>query len=32
MSDAKEILVLKFSEFVKKLWNPKNFKGHVSPH
>ena len=23
---------LRFSELIKKLWNPKNFKGHVSPH
>ena len=23
---------MKFTEFVKKMWNPKNFKGHVSPH
>jgi len=22
----------KFSEFVKKVWNPRNFKGHVSPN
>jgi len=25
-------LVLKFGEFTRKLWNPKGFKGHVSPH
>ena len=23
---------LRFSELIKKLWNPFNFKGHVSPH
>lgn len=26
------MLVLRFTEMMKKLWNPKNFKGHVSPH
>eukprot|EP00466_Bigelowiella_natans_P020560 jgi/Bigna1/38181/e_gw1.24.16.1 len=25
-------LVLKFGEFMRKFWNPKGFKGHVSPH
>jgi len=25
-------LVLKFGEFVRKIWNPRAFKGHVSPH
>ena len=23
---------IRFNELIKKLWNPKNFKGHVSPH
>ena len=30
--DSKHLLVLKFAELVKKIWNPKNFKGHASPH
>ncbi|KAL7676248.1 hypothetical protein ACOME3_002504 [Neoechinorhynchus agilis] len=25
-------LVLRFGELVRKLWNPRNFKPHVSPH
>jgi U4/U6.U5 tri-snRNP-associated protein 2 len=25
-------LLSKFSELIKKIWNPKNFQGHVSPH
>jgi len=25
-------LVKRFGELVRKLWNPKNFKAHVSPH
>jgi U4/U6.U5 tri-snRNP-associated protein 2 len=25
-------LPARFAELVKKMWNPKNFKGHVSPH
>jgi len=24
--------VIRFGEFVRKIWNPANFKGHVSPH
>ena len=30
--EPRELLVEKFSELVKKMWNPRNFKGHVSPH
>lgn len=25
-------LVTRFGELVRKLWNPRNFKAHVSPH
>lgn len=25
-------IVVTFIELVKKMWNPKNFKGQVSPH
>ena len=25
-------LVTRFGELIRKLWNPKNFKAHVSPH
>eukprot|EP00347_Sterkiella_histriomuscorum_P008920 403343237 len=32
MADQKHLLVVKFAELIKKIWNPKNFKGHVSPH
>jgi len=31
-SDPRAMLSLRFSELVRKLWNPFNFKGHVSPH
>ena len=31
-SDARSMLSLRFSQLMKKLWNPFNFKGHVSPH
>ena len=31
-SDLRVLVSLKFNELIKKLWNPKNFKGHVSPH
>ena len=30
-----EVLLLfiqRFGELIRKLWNPKNFKAHVSPH
>jgi U4/U6.U5 tri-snRNP-associated protein 2 len=30
--DLRQMLSLRFSELVKKVWNPRNFKGHVSPH
>ena len=26
------MLFVKFSDLIKKIWNIKNFKGHVSPH
>lgn len=32
ISNLKHLLVMRFAELVKKVWNPKNFKGHVSPH
>ncbi len=25
-------LVKRFGELIRKLWNPRNFKAHVSPH
>jgi U4/U6.U5 tri-snRNP-associated protein 2 len=28
----KTLLSLRFSELMRKIWNPKNFKGHVAPH
>ncbi len=28
----KTLLSKRFSELIRKIWNPKNFKGHVSPH
>ena len=31
-TDPKILLSLRFSQLIKKLWNPYNFKGHVSPH
>lgn len=30
--DIQFILVQRFGELIRKLWNPKNFKAHVSPH
>lgn len=30
--DSLFILVQRFGELVRKLWNPRNFKAHVSPH
>ena len=30
--DISSILVQRFGELIRKLWNPKNFKAHVSPH
>ena len=32
LSDPRVALSLRFTELIKKLWNPFNFKGHVSPH
>jgi U4/U6.U5 tri-snRNP-associated protein 2 len=32
IANPKQELVMRFAELVKKIWNPKNFKGHVSPH
>lgn len=32
IANPKHLLVVRFAELVKKMWNPKNFKGHVSPH
>ena len=26
------LLVTRFGELIRKLWNTKNFKAHVSPH
>jgi len=30
--DISFLLVQRFGELIRKLWNPKNFKSHVSPH
>merc|ERR1719510_1050989 len=30
--DISFLLVQRFGELIRKLWNPKNFKAHVSPH
>ncbi|XP_064633656.1 ubiquitin carboxyl-terminal hydrolase 39-like [Lineus longissimus] len=30
--DQAVILVQRFGELIRKLWNPRNFKAHVSPH
>ena len=30
--DSIYILVVRFGELMRKLWNPRNFKVHVSPH
>jgi hypothetical protein len=30
--DNSVILVQRFGELMRKLWNPRNFKSHVSPH
>ena len=30
--DQMSILVQRFGELIRKLWNPRNFKAHVSPH
>ena len=28
----KSLLTKRFAELIRKIWNPKSFKGHVSPH
>uniref|UniRef100_A0A1I8G0W6 ubiquitinyl hydrolase 1 n=1 Tax=Macrostomum lignano TaxID=282301 RepID=A0A1I8G0W6_9PLAT len=30
--DRASLLVRRFGELLRKLWNPRNFKAHVSPH
>ena len=30
--DISFLLVQRYGELIRKLWNPKNFKAHVSPH
>lgn len=30
--DTMFLLVQRFGELLRKLWNPRNFKAHVSPH
>lgn len=30
--DSLFLLVQRFGELMRKLWNPRNFKAHVSPH
>lgn len=30
--DQMFLLVQRFGELLRKLWNPRNFKAHVSPH
>ena len=30
--DNSDLLLQRFGELLRKLWNPKNFKAHVSPH
>ena len=30
--DRMFLLVQRFGELLRKLWNPRNFKAHVSPH
>lgn len=32
ISDPLCDLVVRFGELIRKLWNPRNFKAHVSPH
>lgn len=31
-ASCKSPLVQRFGELMRKLWNPRNFKGQVSPH
>lgn len=30
--DSRYLLVQRFGELMRKMWNPRNFKAHVSPH
>lgn len=30
--DSQYLLVQRFGELMRKLWNSRNFKAHVSPH
>lgn len=30
--DSAYLLVQRYGELMRKLWNPRNFKAHVSPH
>ncbi|EEC02862.1 ubiquitin specific peptidase, putative [Ixodes scapularis] len=30
--DITSLIVQRFGELIRKLWNPRNFKAHVSPH
>jgi len=32
VGDHSFLLVTRFGELIRKLWNPRNFKAHVSPH
>lgn len=32
VQNPQELLIYRFGELLRKLWNPKNFKAHVSPH
>eukprot|EP00658_Telonema_sp_P-2_P021131 TRINITY_DN18395_c0_g1_i6.p1 TRINITY_DN18395_c0_g1~~TRINITY_DN18395_c0_g1_i6.p1 ORF type:complete len:481 (+),score=122.03 TRINITY_DN18395_c0_g1_i6:312-1754(+) len=31
-AECRSVLPHRFGDFVRKVWNPKNFRGHVSPH
>lgn len=31
-NDRNQLLAQRFGELIRKLWNPRNFKAHVSPH
>lgn len=30
--EMKYLISQRFSELIRKIWNPRNYKGHVSPH
>jgi U4/U6.U5 tri-snRNP-associated protein 2 len=30
--DFSSLLSKRFAELIRKIWNDRNFKGHVSPH